>query len=69
MTVYICKDENDVSCVGKTLVEAWKNYESDCGDYGIELLEFYKAERVEIDIIERPVIIKTPAAKKPASKK
>lgn len=68
MTIYICKDEEGSCETGKSLVEAWKNYESDVGNFGIESLEFYKAERIEIDIVEKPVIIKTPAAKKPIKK-
>lgn len=68
-TVYFCKDSNGVSYDGKTLVEAWRNYENDCGDDRMEHLKFYRAEEVEIEVVEKPVIIKTPAAKKPTSKK
>ena len=69
MNVYICVDEEGSCETGKTLVEAWRNYERNVSNFGVADLQFYKAEQVEIDIIEKPVIVKTPVAKKPTAKK
>lgn len=65
-TVYICMDRNSNSGVGKSLVDAWNKYEGEFGDYGVSSLKFYRAEEVAVELVEKPVMVKTPVAKKAA---
>ena len=62
--MYFCVDRYAKAAYGKTIVDAFDNYEESFGDFAFSELKFYKATEIKVELKEVSVIKKVPVASK-----
>ena len=71
--MYFVKDTGNNIAIGKTLVEAFDNYEMDHQNDVFSDLKFFKATEIKVELSEKQVTVEVPVvkslAKKPVIKK